>query len=361
MVKAFLAIVVAAGTMSAQHVFIGTSEKGIYAADFDVKSGKLSAPALVSDTAAPSYIAIHPDGKYLYAANEVDKGTVTAFSIESGGKLKEVNVASVKSAGPCYIGIDKSGRSLVTANYSGGSITVLPIGSGGKLGDATGFIQNKGSGPNRDRQTGPHPHWVGFIEKSKLALVADLGIDEVAIYNFDAKKGTLTVGEPAFMTLPPGSGPRHGVMHPSGKFFYVITELTSYITEFFYEAELKRFTPINTVSTLPEGFKGDNTAAEIAVHPNGKFVYASNRGDDSIAVFSVTDLKRGTLKLQQHIPSGGKTPRQFEIDPSGHWLLVGNQSTDNIAIFSIDLSTGKLAPSSMTAGVPKPTCIKFAK
>jgi 6-phosphogluconolactonase len=360
MVRAFLAILVAAAALRAQHVYIGTAGKGIYLASFDQKSGKLSAPAIVSDTPAPSYLAI--EGKYLYAVNEIEKGTVTGFSIESGsGKLTQINSASVQSAGPCYIAIDKSGHWAVTANYSGGSITVLPIESGGRLGAATDFIQNKGSGPNRDRQTSPHPHWAGFIEKSKLALVTDLGIDEVAIYDFNAKKGTLTVGNPAFMTMPPGSGPRHAVMHQSGKFFYVLTELTSNITEFFFEAELKRFTPINTVSTLPEGFKGENTGAEIAVHPTGKFVYASNRGNDSIAVFSVSDPKRGLLKLVEHVSCGGKTPRQFEIDPSGHWLLVGNQGSDNIAVFSIDLATGKLSPSSMVSGVVKPTCIKFAK
>jgi 6-phosphogluconolactonase len=361
MVKAFYAILLAAASLYGQHVYIGSSDKGIYVADFDTKSGKLGAPALVSDTAAPSYLTIHPDGKYLYAVNEVDKGTVTGFSIGSGGKLTAINTVSVKSAGPCFIAIDKTGHSAITANYAGGSITVLPIESGGKLGEASDFIQNNGSGPNRDRQTQAHPHWVGFIPAAKLALVADLGIDSVGIYNFDPKKGTMTVGNPAFMTMPPGSGPRHCALHPSGKFFYVLTELSSVITEFYFEAEMKRFTPVATVSLLPEGFKGENTGAEIAIHPNGKFVYASNRGDDSILVFSVTDLKRGTLKLEQRVPSGGKTPRQFEIDPSGHWLLAGNQNSDNIAIFSIDVASGKLAPSSMASGVAKPSCIKFAK
>jgi 6-phosphogluconolactonase len=171
-------------------------------------------------------------------------------------------------------------------------------------------------------------------------LIADLGIDEVAIYNFG--KGKLTVGNPAFMTIPPGSGPRHAAMHPGGKFFYVLNELSSNVIEFFYEAEMKRFTQVQTLSTLPDDFKGDNTGAEIEIHPSGKYVYTSNRGHDSIAVFSVNDPKRGTLSVVQHIPSGGKTPRQFEIDPSGHWLLAGNQGSDNIAIFSIDASTGKL-------------------
>jgi 6-phosphogluconolactonase len=359
MVRGFLSFLMAAATVSAQHVYIGTAEKGIYAADFDEKSGKLSAPAMVSDTASPSYLTI--SGKYLYAVNEVEKGAVTGFAMESGGKLREINSASVHSSGPCYIAIDKTGHVAITANYSGGSITVLPIDSNGRLGEPTDFIQNKGSGPNRDRQTSPHPHWVGFIEKSKLVLVADLGIDEVAIYNFNLKKGSLEVGNPAFMTIHPGSGPRHGVMHPSGKFFYLVNELSSEVMEFYFEAEPKRFTIVQKQSTLPEEFKGENTAAEIAVHPNGKFVYVSNRGDDSIMLYSVADMKRGTLKPEQHISSGGKTPRQFEIDPSGHWLLVGNQGSDNIAIFSIDLSSGKLAPSSMVSGVPKPTCIKFAK
>ncbi len=351
------------GSLAAQHVYIGTSEKGIYFADFDAKSGRLSAPQLVSDTIAPSYITIHPDEHYLYAVNEVDKGSVTGFSIDrSSGKLTPINTASVKSAGPCYLAIDKSGRWIITANYAGGSITVLPIESGGKLGEVSDFIQHKGSGPNRDRQTSPHPHWVGFIPKSGLALVTDLGIDEIAIYNFDARKGALTVGDSAFMTIPPGSGPRHGAMHPSGKFFYVITELTNYITEYYFEPEPKRFTALQTVSTLPEGFKGESTGAEIAVHPTGKWVYASNRGDDSIAVFEVVEpKKKGLLKPAQHIPSGGKTPRQFEIDPSGRWLLAGNQNSDNIAVFSIDQTSGKLTLSSTVPGVPKVSCIKFAK
>jgi len=359
MVK-FLSFLIAAGSLWAEHVYIGTSGKGIYVADFDSKTGKLGTPSIASDTAAPSYLAIHPDGRYLYAVNEVDQGTVSAFAIDAG-KLTPINSSSVKSAGPCYIAIDKQGHWAITANYSGGSVTVLPIESGGRLGEASEFIQHKGSGPNRDRQTAPHPHWVGFIPKSNLVLVTDLGIDTIAIYNFDAKKGTLTVGNPAFMTIPPGSGPRHAAMHPSGKFFYVLTELTSVITEYYFEAELKRFTAINTVSMLPDGFKGENTGAEVAIDPKGKYVYASNRGEDSIVVFSVSDPKRGTLKFEQRIPSGGKTPRQFEIDPTGHWLLAGNQGSDNIATFSIDGSTGKLTAAGVMTGVANPTCVKFAK
>jgi 6-phosphogluconolactonase len=358
MVRRFLSVLMMTGALQAEHVFIGTSGKGIYVADFDSKTGKLGTPTIASDTAAPSYLAI--DGKYLYAVNEVQQGTLSAFAID-GAKLTPINSVSVKSSGPCYVAIDKQGHWAITANYSGGSITVLPIESGGKLGEATEFIQHKGSGPNRDRQTAPHPHWVGFIPKSNLVLVTDLGIDSIAIYTFDPKKGTLTVGNPAFMTIPPGSGPRHAVMHPSGKFFYVLTELTSVVTEYFFEAELKRFTAINTVSALPEGFKGENTGAEIAIDAKGKYVYVSNRGDDSITMFAVTDLKRGTLKQEQRVPSGGKTPRQFEIDPTGHWLLAGNQGSDNIAIFSIDPSNGKLTAAGTVAGVEKPTCIKFAK
>jgi 6-phosphogluconolactonase len=361
MVRRFLTLLVATVSLHAEHVYIGTSGKGIYVADFDSKTGKLGAPTLAADAEAPSYLAIHPDGKHLYAVNEVQDGKLSSFAIDAGGKLTPINSVSVKSSGPCYVALDKPGHWAITANYSGGSITVLPIESGGRLGDASEFIQHKGSGPNRERQTAPHPHWVGFIPKSNLVLIADLGIDTIAIYNFDAKKGSLTVGNPAFMTIPPGSGPRHGVMHPNGKFFYVITELTSFVTEYYFEAEMKRFTAINTVSTLPEGYKGDNTGAEIAIDAKGKYVYASNRGDDSIVVFSVTDLKRGTLKQEQRIPSGGKTPRQFEIDPSGHWLLAGNQGSDNIAIFSIDPSSGKLTAAGTVTGVSKPTCVKFAK
>ena len=362
MLRVFLAVLIAAATLSAEHIYIGSTRKGIYLADFDAKSGKLSQPTLVSDTAAPGYFAIHPDGKHLYAANELDKGTVTAFEIDrASGKLKEINSASVKSAGPCHIAIDKSGHWAITANYDGGSVTVLPIQAGGRIGEASDFIQYKGSGPNRDRQTAPHAHWVGFIPASKLALVADLGRDEVAIYDFSAKDGRLTPSTQAFMTIPPGSGPRHGAMHPSGKFFYVINELSSTVNGFYYDLDLKRFTLLQTISTLPEGFKGQNDDAEIAVHPSGKYVYASNRGRDSIAVFEISDLKRGTLKLVADVPTGGKTPRQFEIDPTGHWMLVGNEGSNSIAIFSIDVSTGKLTPTSMVSDVLRPGCIKFMK
>jgi 6-phosphogluconolactonase len=351
----------AAGSVFAEHVYIGSSDKGIYLADFDPKSGKLGAPSLVSDTAAPSYLAIHDD-HFLYAVNEVDKGSLSSFSIDHGsGKLSPLNTVSVKSAGPCYVGIDKSGHYAITANYSGGSITVLPIGSDGKLGEASDFVQHKGSGPNRDRQTMAHPHWVGFIPASKIVLVADLGIDEVSIFNF--AKGKLAVGNPAFATLPPGSGPRHAALHNANKFvfMYVINELTSTISEFVFEPEMKRFTAMQTLSTVPEDFKGENTGGEIATDPSGKFVYASNRGHDSIAVFSVNDPKKRTLSLVQHVLTGGKTPRQFEIDPSGKWLLVGNQGSDSVSIFSIDGTTGKLTAAGTVAGVPKPACIKFAK
>ena len=362
MVRRFLSFLIAAGSLFAEHVYIGTASKGIYIADFDSKTGKLGAPSIVPTRRLPATFRFIPTAAICTRSTNTKEESSSSFSIESGsGKLTPINSVSVKSSGPCYIAIDKAGHWAITANYSGGSVTVLPIESGGRLGEPTEFIQHKGSGPNRDRQTAPHPHWVGFIPKSNLVLVTDLGIDTIAIYNFDNKKGTLTVGNPAFMTIPPGSGPRHAVMHPNGKFFYVNTELTSLITEYYFEAEMKRFTADQYCSTLPEGFKGENTGAEIAMDPKGKYVYASNRGDDSIVVFSVSDLKKGTLKLEQHIPSGGKTPRQFEIDPTGHWLLAGNQGSDNIAIFSIDASTGKLTASGVVTGVPKPTCIKFAK
>ena len=239
MLRVFLAILIAAATLSAEHVYIGSTRKGIYLADFDVKSGKLSQPTIVSDTAAPGFFAIHPDGKHLYAANELDKGTVTAFEIVRARacKLKEINVGSVKGAGPCHIAIDKSGHWAITANYDGGSVSVLPIGAGGRIGDASDVMQYKGSGPNRDRQTTAHAHWIGFIPASKLALVADLGRDQVGIYDFSAKDGRLTPATQAFMAIPPGSGPRHGAMHPSGKFFYVINELSSTVNQFYYEVE----------------------------------------------------------------------------------------------------------------------------
>jgi 6-phosphogluconolactonase len=310
---------------------------------------------LAVETKSPSFLAFGEG--HLYAANETQEGAVTGFSIDHGsGKLTQINSASVKSAGPCHLMI--SGRWVLVANYSGGSVTVLPIESGGKLGEATDVVQHRGSGPNRDHQDTPHAHWVGMAP-GHLAMVADLGLDQILLYNFDSRHGKLTPGNPAFANVAAGAGARHAAMHPSGKFLYVVNELNSTLSEFYFESEFRRLSPIQTLSTLPDGFKGANSGAEIAVHPSGKFVYTSNRGHDSIAVFSVNDPKKGTLTSVEFVPTRGKTPRQFEIDPSGKWLLVANQNSNSISIYSIDTATGKLTPGGLVEGVVKPTCIKF--
>ena len=355
-------------------VFVGTytsksASKGIYAYSFDPGTGKLTSLGVAAESEDPSFLAVHPSAKYLYAVNEIDhfgaqkSGAVSAFSIDrKTGKLTLLNQAATRGAGPCHISLDKSGKLALVANYDGGSVASFPLQDDGTLGASVALVQHSGSSVNKERQEGPHAHWIGTSPDNRFALAADLGLDEVLIYRFYAAKGTLTPNDPPFAKLNPGSGPRHVAFHPNGKFAYVLGEMEDTVTAFAYKASNGSLSDLQTVSalsTLRTDYKGLKEAAEIAVHPNGKFLYASNRaGIDTISAFSIDPVK-GTLKLKDEYPTMGKTPRNFAIDPTGKFLLAANQESNNIVTFRIDSTTGALTPTGDIAEAPAPVCIVF--
>jgi 6-phosphogluconolactonase len=345
--------------------YTGQYSKGIYAYRFNSKSGQLAPLGLVAETANPSYLAVHPSQKFLYAANEVDDfegkkaGSISAFALDAKtGKLAFLNTVSSRGADPCYVTVDKTGKYALVANYSGGSVAAFPIGDDGRLGEASAFIQHTGHGTNPERQEGPHAHSINLSPDNRFAVAADLGLDELLVYRFDATKGSLAAHEPPFAKVNPGAGPRHFDFHPQGKFAYAINEMGSSITAFAYDAAGGVLKELQTISSLPKDYSGSNDDADIHVHPSGKFLYGSNRGHDSIAVFAI-DPDKGTLTLVEHVSTQGKTPRNFGIDPSGRYLFAANQNSDNIVVFRIDSQTGRLTPAGLTLEVPSPVCVKF--
>jgi len=320
-------------TVGAQDYFVyfgtytGAKSQGIYVSRFDSAMGKLSAPELAAEAKNPSFLAVHPTEKYLYSVGEVNEsqgkrgGAVNAFAIESKtGKLTPLNQQTSGGTGPCHVSVDASGKCALVANYGSGSIAALPIHADGKLGEAATTIQHTGSSINPARQTKPYAHFIVPSPDHRFALVCDLGMDKVMIYQLDAAAAKLTTNLPPFAVVAPGSGPRHLAFSPDGKFVYVISEMKLTVTTFTYDAKTGAMTELQTLSTLPSDHAATDkdSCAEIAVHPSGKFVYGSNRGQDSVAVFAV-DAKTGKLTLVQHESTHGNTPRHFAIDPTGRW------------------------------------------
>jgi 6-phosphogluconolactonase len=358
-----------ASTKSKYLVYIGTytekGSKGIYACRFDPATDRLTSVGLAVETVDPSFLAIDPSGRFLYAVNEISQyegrtsGAVSAFAIAPGtGKLTFLNEVGSGGAGPCHLTVDKTGKYVLVANYGGGSLVVFPILGDGRLGQASAFVQHKGASVNPQRQEGPHVHSVYMSPDNRFVVSADLGLDEVFVYGFDAAKGTLAPNIPPSATVSSGAGPRHFAFSPNGKFGYVIDELQSTVTPFSYEAARGALDVLQPVSTLPQDFKGESTAAEVEVHPSGRFLYASNRGLDSIAVFAISSRK-GTLTLLAEVPTLGKTPRSFAIDPTGSYLFAANQDSDNVMQFRINPNTGLLTPTGQVLQVPSPVCVIF--
>ena len=343
----------------------GTKSKGIYAFRYDAATGQVTPLVLAAETTNPSFVAAHPNGKFLYAVNEVgdykspNSGGVSAFSIDRAtGKLTLLNELPSRGADPCYITVDRTGKFVLVANYTGGSVIVYPILEDGRLGEASAFVQHTGHGPNAERQEGPHAHSIDHSPDNRFAFVDDLGLDALLVYKFDAAKGSLTPNDPPFAKLDPGAGPRHFALRPDGKFAYVVTEIGRNVTVFSNDASSGKLQRVQTLTTLPADFTGRNDDAEIEVHPSGKFVYASNRGHDSIAVFAV-DPGKGTLTTIEITSTGGKEPRSFEIDPTGTLLFAANQKSDNIVVLKIDAKTGKLTPTGQVLDIGSPVCVKF--
>lgn len=340
-----------------------TDSKGIYAFDFDSASGKLTAIGLAAATPDPSFVVVHPNGKFAYAANEAGKqSTITAFSLDAkSAKLTQLNHLPALGADPCFLSFDKTGKFLFVANYSSGNVVVFPLLADGRLGEHTALVTNQGTtGPNKERQEGPHAHWIERSPDNRFLLVSDLGLDQILSYRFDAVKGTLTPNDPPFAKLAPAAGPRHGAFSPSGKFFYVVSEINSTVTAFAYDSAKGTLKDFQVLSTLPKDFHGRNDDAEIAIHPAGKWLFASNRGHDAITVFTI-DPASGKIKLAGDFPTGGKEPRHFALDPTGHFLLAENQNSNSIVVFRINLSTGALTQVSQADDVPSPVCLNFLR
>lgn len=343
-----------------------TDSKGIYAYRYDAATHEITSLGLAAEATNPSFLALHPNGRFLYAVNEVqnykgpNSGGVSAFSIDpSTGKLTFLNEVASRGADPCYITLDKTGKWVLVANYTGGSVAVFPVLDDGRLGEASAFVQHTGHGSDPKRQEGPHAHSIDPSPDNHFAFVDDLGLDELLVYKFDASNGSLTPNDPPFAKLDAGSGPRHFALRPDAKFAYVVSEMKGTVTVFANDSATGTLHPLQTVSTLPKDFKGDIEDAEIEVHPSGKFLYASNRGDgNSIAVFAI-DAGRGTLSPLEITPTQGKAPRHFIIDPTGTLLFAENHQSNSIVIFQIDQKTGKLIPSGKTLDVASPVCVKF--
>lgn len=340
-------------------MYVGTytregGSQGIYKVRVDSATGLMSLPELAVTSSNPSFLAIARNGKFLYAANENRHGDVSAYAIEPDGKLRFLNQAKSKGAAPCHLNIDKTGKWLALANYSSGTATILPIGADGKLGEASDFVQHSGKSVNSRRQEGPHAHSVNFSADNKHLFVADLGLDQIKVYAFDAKAGKIK--EQAILQAPAGAGPRHAALGKNG-LVYVVNEMQSSVSAYRWAGEPK-VTPIETVSAIPADYKAETSGAEVVLHKSGKLLFSSNRGHDSIAVFAVNPAD-GKLTAKGQVPCGGKVPRGFVQSPDGKFLYVAGQNSNSIQAFRIDIAKQTLTPVGSPITVGMPVCLRF--
>ncbi len=353
-------------------VYVGTytnkESKGIYTFTLNPTTGETSDPELAAELENPSFVAISPSGKYLYAVNEVSNfagdgkkpaGGVTGFKVDTKtGKLTKINSQSSGGPGACHLTVDQEGKCVLVANYGGGSVASFPINDDGSLQPATSFIQHTGSSINKRRQTAPHAHSVNVDAANKFAIVADLGLDQLLVYKLDAENGTLSANDPPFVKTIPGGGPRHFSFHPNGKLAFSNNEMLLSVTAYKYNANKGVLTPLETYSTVPDEVETDgNSTAETLVHPSGKFLYVSNRGHNSIAMFRIQ--KNGTLKPLGQEPTGGDVPRGFGIDPTGTFLLAGNRHANNVIVYRINQKSGKLNPTGTVLEIPTPVNVRM--
>ena len=343
-------------------VYVGTYGEGVHAYRYDTGSGKLESLGLVGKVVNPSFLATDRGYKYLYAASEVDgdkPGVVAGFAINRGtGALTALNSRSAEGLAPCHLAVDHTGKMLIAANYTSGSVPVYPIEADGKIGPLSGLMTEKGSGPNKGRQEGPHAHETVFSADNRFAYVPDLGLDEIRIYKVDAAHAKLTPNDPPVAKTDPGSGPRHMAISQDGKFGYVIHELIPQVAVFTRNANTGALTHLQTISSVPDGFKGHSDPAEILIDHGGNYVYASNRTFGAIAVFKI-DHSTGKLTQEQVIETGGTMPRGVELDPSGKLLFVGDQKQNKFILFSVDSASGKLTKTDRVFEVPSPVSFLF--
>lgn len=362
------AILVIASAMSASsesvRFYIGTNtretgSRGIYSGLLDTDTGALSGIELAAEATNPSFLALAPDGKTLYAALEASGGAVGAFRVESDGKLSALNSASSGGSGACHVSVDRAGRHVLVANYGGGNVSVLKIAPDGSLGGSTAFVQFSGSGPHPSRQKKSFAHAIYSDAADDFVYACDLGADKVWSFRFDKEAGTLTATPQGSGQVPPGGGPRHLAFHPNGRFAYANNEMGLTVTAFARDPASGELTALGTVPTSEKltGPTDGVTTSEIICHPNGKWLYVSNRGDDIIAVFAIAD--DGSLTLVENVPAGVAIPRGMGLDPSGNWLVVAGQKDNRLTTFQIDQTSGRLTPSGKTADAPAPICIIF--
>ena len=349
-------------------VYVGTytnkgASEGIYLYKLNLTSGALTKVSSIKSI-DPAFLALDRKRKFLYAANEIGEfqgkksGSISAFSInQKTGELTFLNQQPTNSPGPCSVTVDKTGKCVLAATYSGGSVSVLTVNADGTLNPVSDLVQHQGFSINPNRQKEPHAHTIIIDDANRFAFCADLGIDKIMIYKLDAKNGKLTPHSSPFTSVKPGAGPRHFKIHPNNKFAYVINELNETVIAFAFDKTQGTLKEIQTVPTLPADFTGTSYCADIHIHPSGKFLYGSNRGHDSIVVFAI-DEATGKLTFVEHQATQGKWPRNFAIDPTGQILLVANQNTDNVFTFRIDQKNGKLSPTGQVAEIPMPVCLK---
>jgi 6-phosphogluconolactonase len=357
------------GTPASMHVYFGTytgeKSQGVYRSRLDLASGALSAPELAATVTSPSFLAVHPSKRFLYAVNEMGKfgdkptGAVSAFAIGAGGALTLLNQESSGGSGPAHLTVDRAGTAVLVANYGGGSVASLPVGADGRLRPAVSVITHQGSSVHPKRQTKPYAHSINVDAANRFAYAADLGADRIFVYRLD-KTGTLTAATPPSVALAPGSGPRHFALHPTRPYAYVINELALTVTAFSRDAASGALTELQTIGTLPAGVANDPafSTAEVVVHPSGRFLYGSNRGHDSIVVFAIDDAT-GKLTLVEHESTQGNFPRGFGVDPTGTYLLAANQRSDSVVVFRIDQKSGALTPTGHTVKVGTPVSVAF--
>ncbi|HWA09783.1 MAG TPA: lactonase family protein [Opitutaceae bacterium] len=344
-----------------------TGSKGIYLGRLDLDTGKLGTFALTAEGANPSFLALAPDHRHLYATSEVAMtdgkpvGGVYAFSINSAnGGLQLLNRANAGGPGPTHIAIDPSGRMAAVANYDNGSIATLPILSDAHVGEPATYIEHKGKSVDPKRQDHAYAHSVTFSPDGRFLFSDDLGTDKIYGYSVDAAHAAIGPLDPSWVAVKPGSGPRHLALHPDGRHVYVVSEMASTVSVFTYNSAQGSFSeePVQVISTLPADFKGTSTGAEVAVHPSGRFLYTSNRGLDSIALFQIDAT--GRLTFVETVSTMGKTPRHFALDPSGHWLVAANQNSNSLVVFRVDPASGRLTAAGSTVELPAPVCVLFA-
>jgi 6-phosphogluconolactonase len=345
----------------------GGRSEGIYRLHLDLDGGALRAGGVAARTPDPSFLALHPTRPVLYAVNELTEfeerptGTLTAFAVEpASGALSAIGRRPTEGGAPCHVAVERTGRFALVANYVGGSVAALPLDADGRPGAASAVVRHQGRGPNRERQEAPHAHCAAPDPDGGLVLVADLGIDRVLVYRLDPRSGTLSPVDPPGLTLHPGAGPRHLAFHRDGGLVYVVNELDSTLTTCAYGADSGALVALNSVSLLPpDADPSGNKPAEVAVHPTGRWLYASNRGHDSLAVFALEEGGRHPRPLA-HVPTGGRGPRHFALDPSGRWLLAANEQSDVVTVFRVDPATGLPEPTGSRVEVPAPVCVRFA-